>query len=119
MESICKLRRMFSAVYKLERDIKKRFGVTANEIMILCLLNALDLSAGELSKEIGVSGSRLSKVINSLEKGGYIVRRIDDKDKRKMIFSITSKGKRKVEEFAESKLEVPDIDIEKISNLIC
>lgn len=36
-----------------------------------------------------------------------------------MIFSITDKGKEKVREFAESDIEVPDIDIEKISNLIC
>ncbi len=119
MENICRLRRIFSTVYRLERDIKKKFGITANEIMVLCLLNAIKLSAGELSKEMGISESRMSKIIDSLEKKGYILREINKDDKRKMIFSITDKGKEKVREFAESDIEVPDIDIEKISNLIC
>lgn len=68
MENICRLRRIFSTVYRLERDIKKKFGITANEIMVLCLLNAIKLSAGELSKEMGISESRMSKIIDSLEK---------------------------------------------------
>lgn len=119
MENICRLRRIFSTVYRLERDIKKKFGITANEIMVLCLLNAISLSAGELSREMGISESRMSKIIDSLEKKGYIYREISKEDKRKMLFSITEKGKEKVKEFAESDIEVPDIDIEKISNLIC
>lgn len=119
MENICRLRRIFSTVYKLERNIKKRFGITANEIMVLCLLNAIKLSAGELSREMGISESRMSKIIDSLEKKGYIQREINKEDKRKMMFSITEKGKEKVKEFAESDIELPDIDIEKISNLIC
>lgn len=119
MENICRLRRIFSVVYRLERAIKKRFGITANEIMVLCLLNAVKLSAGELSKEMGISESRMSKIIDSLEREGYVEREIDKEDKRKMIFSITDKGRDKVKEFAESDFEVPDIDIESLSNLVC
>lgn len=119
MEDICRLRRIFSLVYRLERSIKKRFGITANEIMVLCLLNSTKLSAGELSREMGVSESRMSKIIDSLEKNGYIVREVGLNDKRKMIFSITERGVDKVREFVESDFEVPDIDIDKLSNLIC
>ncbi|MGC8869746.1 MAG: MarR family winged helix-turn-helix transcriptional regulator [Brevinematia bacterium] len=119
MENICRLRKIFSIVYKLERSIKKRFGMTANEIMVLCLLRAISLSAGELSKELGVSESRMSKILDNLEKDGYIERNIDKLDKRKMVFSITEKGNKKVREFVESDFEVPDIDIDSLSNLIC
>ncbi|MCX8029703.1 MAG: MarR family transcriptional regulator [Brevinematales bacterium] len=119
MENICRLRRIFSTVYRLERNIKKRFGITANEIMVLCLLNVVKLSAGELSKEMGISESRMSKIIDTLEKNGFIIREVGKDDKRKMLFSITEKGRKKVREFAESDFEVPDIDIEKLSNLIC
>ncbi|MCS7299451.1 MAG: MarR family transcriptional regulator [Spirochaetia bacterium] len=119
MENICRLRRIFSLVYRLERSIKKRFGITANEIMVLCLLNVTKLSAGELSREMGISESRMSKIIDSLEKNKYIVREVGLNDKRKMMFSITEKGIDKVREFAESDFEVPDIDIDKLSSLIC
>lgn len=119
MENICRLRKIFSVVYKLERSIKKRFGVTANEIMVLCLLKVVSLSAGELSKEMGISESRMSKILDSLEKEEYIVRSIDKVDKRKMLFSITEKGINKVKEFTESNFDVPDIDISDLSNLIC
>lgn len=119
MENICRLRRIFSLVYRLERSIKKRFGITANEIMVLCLLNVTKLSAGELSREMGISESRMSKIIDSLEKNGYVLREVDPKDKRKMIFSITEKGIDKVREFEESDFEVPDIDIDRLSSLIC
>ena len=119
MENICRLRKIFSVVYRLERNIKKKLGITANEAMVLCLLTSTDLSAGQLAKSMGVSESRMSKVIESLERNRYIVRKIDERDKRRMIFSITEEGRKKAEEFNNLNLDIPDIDFSKLGDLVC
>ncbi len=119
MENICRLRKIFSVVYQLERNIKKKLGITANEAMVLCLLTSADLSAGQLAKSMGVSESRMSKVIESLERNRYIVRKIDERDKRRMIFSITEEGRKKAEEFNNLNLDIPDIDFSKLGDLVC
>ncbi len=119
MENICRLRKIFALVYRLERSIKERFGITANEIMVLCLLRVSNLFAGELANEVGVSESRMSKILEDLETKGYINREISKDDKRKMVFSLTKKGFEKVNEFANSDFEVPDIDVSELSQLVC
>lgn len=65
------------------------------EIGVLSYLsfNKNDVSAGELSDELKVSTARIASILNSLENKKYIKRRSDKKDKRKILVSITNKGK--------------------------
>ncbi|MCL1855471.1 MAG: MarR family transcriptional regulator, partial [Clostridia bacterium] len=52
-----------------------------------------DVLPGEISQEMGVSSARVAAALNSLEKKAWITRRIDEKDRRKILVGITPEGK--------------------------
>jgi len=52
-----------------------------------------EVIAGDLSKALDVSTARIAAVLNRLEQKNYIVRNIDDIDKRKVYVSLTKTGK--------------------------
>jgi len=84
--------------------------MTINEAMLLCCLHQGDAkSAGTLCEFIGLSSSRVSKVINSVEKMGYIQRTISSEDKRQMLFSLTAEGWRKITEMEKVNLHIEDL----------
>ena len=65
--------------------------------MLLCCLKDGDpKSAGTISEYIGLSNSRVSKVITSVETKGYIQRNISPSDRRQMLFSLTADGASKI-----------------------
>ena len=48
---------------------------------------------GELEHKLAVSKPALSQMFRSMEKSGYVVREIDPGDYRKVLFTLTPKGK--------------------------
>lgn len=61
--------------------------------VIMYLIDEGDgISAAVLSKKFDINSSRVAAILNSLSKKGYIERRNDPKDKRKIQIYITQKG---------------------------
>lgn len=63
----------------------------------------------EISEAMAVSTARVAKILGKLNSQGLILRKCDDKDNRKVIIVLTSKGVEKVAEFRKNaikKLEV-------------
>ena len=87
---------------------EKKFMLTDEHIMlkgekaILCFLNNAsgDVTAGELSKELGVSTARIAAALNVLEQKGLITRKSDAIDKRKVYVQLTAPGQ---QSFLESQ----------------
>lgn len=52
-----------------------------------------EVSAGELSTQLNVTTARIAKILKSLEAKKYIIRKKEEKDKRKTVVAITKKGK--------------------------
>lgn len=110
MESICKLKDLYKSLYKFEKAFQNRYDVTINEAMVLCnLYNGESHTAREISDYIGLSASRVSKIINAVEVRGYIERSIGDVDKRQMVFKLTVPGLQKISEMKGS-----DFDTEQL-----
>lgn len=106
MEDICKLKDIYKALYNFEKKFSEENGLTINEGMILCCMkNGESRSANELYDFVGLSSSRVSRVINSVEQKGYIKREMGLKDKRQMIFSLTESGKNKISEMLSKKMD--------------
>jgi len=49
----------------------------------------------ELSSAMGISGARIAATLNVLESKGYINRQIDPSDRRRILVTLTEKGKEK------------------------
>lgn len=93
MERICVIKDIYKALYRFERDFADEHGITINEAMVLCALREGETrTAGALSEYVGLSNSRVSKVITAVENKGYVRREIAPHDKRQMVFSLTDEA---------------------------
>lgn len=94
MEDICTIKDIYKTLYQFEKAFAECNGMTINEAMILCCLKDGEAkTAGALSEFVGLSNSRISKVINTVEGKQLICRLINPNDKRQMLFSLTPEGR--------------------------
>lgn len=97
MEPICKIKDIYKTLYIFEKAFSDQHQITINEAMVLCCLKEGEAkTAGAICEFIGLSNSRVSKVITSVENKQLIHRFMNPADKRQMLFSLTEDGKNKV-----------------------
>ena len=78
--------------------------------MLLCFLAGQgSASASELSDELGLTHSNMSKVLASAEKTSLISRKLNPADKRGMIFSLTDEGRIRLASIHCEELVIPDL----------
>lgn len=70
--------------------------MSKGEVGILTYLSFVKngILPGELSKELKLTSGRIAIALKGLEKKGFIRRARDDKDRRKVIVTVTDSGKR-------------------------
>jgi len=106
MEPICKLKDIYKALYNFEKEFAEKNGITINEGMLLCCLkDGNSRSANELCDFVGLSNSRVSRVITTVENKGYITRSMGKEDKRQMIFCLAESGKQKINEMQSQEMD--------------
>ena len=72
MEPICTLKEVYKQLYKFEKEFSAENDITINEAMLLCCMkDGKERSAGEIYKYIGLSASRGSKIITAREEGVF------------------------------------------------
>lgn len=107
MEDICVIKDLYKILYQFEKEFSELHEITINEAMLLCCLKDNESkTAGTICDYIGLSNSRVSKVITSVEKKGFISRDINKDDKRQMLFSLTLKGKEKIKQMKSANLNM-------------
>lgn len=115
MEDICLIKEIYRLLYQFERDFQEMNRISINDAMVLCCLrDGEEKSAGDICEFVGLSNSRVSKVLCAVEEMGFIQRRLGSADKRQMFFSLTGTGKQKVLEMRDKSLHLKDF-INKIS----
>lgn len=117
MESICEIKNIYKALYLFEKEFVKTFNMTINEAMLLCCMkDGKPHSAYEIAEFIGLSNSRVSKIIVSVEGRGWIIREIGVEDKRKMIFSLSEEGESIVKVMKKQPIPLDDVLSKLIKN---
>lgn len=110
MKKLCFAKEVFRAVYEFENKLKKKYDISLNEALSLCALNNGKMKAGKLAEEVGLSVSRMSRILKSMEKKGYVSRHVGDEDCRTMFFLLTKKGNDKLDSIDDSSLDLPYFD---------
>lgn len=106
---ICQIRKIYKAIAAFETELEKLLNMNFNEIMLLCLLSEHEnLSASEISEELGLTRSNASKVIASLEQQGLLRRRVCKEDGRSMKFHLTKKGEERLSQIHCDDIQLPD-----------
>lgn len=100
-----------------EDKIRKSLKLSPSEFRaILTLTPCVSVSCNTLSKKMGLSFSRGSRVIYKLLKNGYLEEKKSDKDRRILYITLTNKGE-KVKQKIDSMLEECEkIFLKKISS---
>lgn len=107
MNEICKLKDIYKTLYSFERAFAFANHITINEGLLLCCMkDGAPKTANDLCEFIGLSNSRVSRIINTVEKKGYIKREIGNTDKRQMVFTLTVEGKIKIREMQGQGMEM-------------
>jgi DNA-binding MarR family transcriptional regulator len=107
--NLCKIRDLYRSIVEFENHISTSYGLSLNEAMLLCCLSDKEkLASTEISEALGLSCSNTSKVIKSVENAKLIKRSMGTTDKRSMLFRLTPKGIKKLEEMDICAQELPE-----------
>lgn len=118
MEPICAIKDIYKVLYQFEKTFAEANDITLNEAMVLCCLKEGETkSAGTICEYIGLSNSRVSKIITSVEDKGYIRRIVNKEDRRQMFFVLTPGGKEKIGRMKAAGLQ-PDLLFSRLKALL-
>ncbi len=70
-------------------------GANVGETPVLQYLSAADgdVIPSEIAKKLGLSRARMSHILDALETKGYVTRRTDPSDRRRVLVNITESGR--------------------------
>lgn len=98
-----------------EERLAKQFQISVPEFRALRLFRGDDhLQIKELVRRVGLSGSRLTRIIDGLESNGFLVRSIDLDDRRSIVVTLTDKGRRLTKDLEQRYVEIHEEILEEI-----
>lgn len=84
---------LLASCQEKEQRIAKDLGITVPEFRLLRIFRgAKHIPVRNLVERSNLSGSRLTRILDSLEKGGYLMRSIDPTDRRVITATLSKKG---------------------------
>lgn len=108
MIDLCAIRRLQTLLRVFEEELKQKTGLSFNDALLLCAVNKGVTEPGALARELELSPSRLTRVLDSLEARDLIARSLSDTDRRSLTVSLTKSGMATVEEYSCSEITLPD-----------
>lgn len=125
---------ILSLVYEMKRkcaaidyQLMEHLHLSQSELLFFSSLDqCTGISSPELAKNMGLSPSRISRVIEKLVVDGYLDRNIDKTDRRAITLCLTEDGKKIRAEIDRSRQEcearllkiLPDSDVEKFQEIV-
>ncbi|MEX2105054.1 MAG: MarR family transcriptional regulator [Bacilli bacterium] len=81
------------------------FALSISQVIALQELNNQQLSGTNLAEKLRLERSSVSRLIDSLVKGGFVLRKENEHNRRETLLSLTEKGERTVTEVSESSVQ--------------
>ena len=108
------IKKLYSNVFE---RIAVEYNITANEVMILTFLkDDIDQDmATDIVNNLMISKSHVSLSVNNLEKAGYIEKRQDINDKKKVHLEITENAKPILDEIENEQNKLYEVIFKGIS----
>ena len=83
MNTLCKIREVSRAIAEFEQRFEQEYHLSINEgVLLCCLARHGELSSGEIAEVLRLTCSNTSKVIRSVERKGFVTRKLGEDDKR-------------------------------------
>ncbi|MDI9429149.1 MAG: MarR family transcriptional regulator [Spirochaetota bacterium] len=107
MIDLCAIRRLQTALRTFEEELKAKTGLSFNDALLLCAVNKGISEPRALARELELSPSRLTRVLDSLEARTLITRSLSDSDRRSLTVTLTEAGSAMVQEYSCSEIVLP------------
>lgn len=109
-DDLCSIRDIVREINKLEQRLRSVHGLTLNEALCLCCISKMLETPGECAVQMGLSPSRISRILNSLEKKELIERRPVADNRRSTALSLTEAGKSRLQRLRLSGFSFSKLD---------
>jgi DNA-binding MarR family transcriptional regulator len=129
-----KVNEILGLVYEMKKkcaaidfQLMENLHLSQSELLFFSSLDqCIGISSPELAKNMGLSPSRISRVIEKLVVDGYLDRNIDKADRRAITLCLTDEGKKIRAEIDKNRQEcearllnvLPESDVEKFREII-
>ncbi len=91
------LRKILRATEMNARALARKAGLTPSQHIILQLIDTLENpTPGAVAKEASITQATVTSLVDKLERQGFVVRRRDNVDKRRVMVDITEAGGRAI-----------------------
>lgn len=111
----------------VDQRMMDEFNLSQSEYLFFSSLdNCKGISSSELSKHMGLSASRVSRVVDKLVVNGFLDRNTDSSDRRAITLCLTLKGQEIKSRIAQEQLKceeqllrvIPTEEVEKLREII-
>ncbi len=106
-KQLCALKDILRSITQLEEAIQETYHVSLTEAMVLCAIDGGCRYAHDLADDVGLSPSRLSRIIASLERKGLLEREQNRADRRHWQNQPTAKGREIVLQMKTEGIDIP------------
>ena len=112
---------------QVDQRLMDELNISQSELLFFSALNNCQvISSPELARNMGLSPSRVSRVVEKLVVDGYLDRNIDNTDRRAITLCLTGKGKIVREKIDQVKTEcetrllevIPSEEVEQFRSII-
>jgi DNA-binding MarR family transcriptional regulator len=98
------------------RGLLGEAGFGARHVPVLfALAMTRPMSVGELAGRLGLSPATVSQLVGELDRGGFVERREDTRDRRRTIVSLSDRHRGPIERYARQRLEPFRVALETLS----
>ena len=92
-ELLILLRKITQAVDLHSKYLNKHFGLTGPQLILLQELSNGEMTVSELARRISLSQGTVTDITHKIEKKDLIIRRRSDRDKRRVLITLSEKCK--------------------------
>ncbi|MDD3822580.1 MAG: MarR family transcriptional regulator [Sphaerochaetaceae bacterium] len=117
MHDLCDLRKLMIDLRRFEEALREKASLSLNEALCLCQVHEGKRDPGTLSVELELSPSRLSRILESLEKRKLITRTTSDNDRRTVVVCLTDSGEALVAKLHGTSIPIPEHLIHAIESM--
>jgi DNA-binding MarR family transcriptional regulator len=108
MLDLCSIRKLQTSIRTFEENLKQETGLSLNDALLLCATHKGICDPSALAKELELSPSRLTRILDTLEKRNLIVRTISETDRRGVLVTLTDGGNTLIDRYSCSGITIPE-----------
>jgi len=106
---LCALRKIQTALKQYEDQLRDETGLSLNEALCLCSINRGFQEPGSIAREMELSPSRLTRLLDALEGNRLVERKIGEGDRRNVSVNLTYAGRELLMKYKCSDIDIPEV----------